>query len=181
MKQRTKRKIRATVGTVLEVLDRSAGAFLVLGKGESIRRIKGLAYFRSSVDDSMGRLVRRGLVEVKETGEGTEVKMTDKGRTEVLKYRLRELKLKPQERWDKKWRLVLFDVRENERRRRNDLRRWLTRLGLKQLQKSVWIYPYPLEKEMKFLREVLGVPHSVKLMTAELVENDEELREVFDL
>lgn len=181
MKQRTKRNIRATVGTILEILDRSAGAFLVLGKGESIRRIKELAYIGSSVDDSVGRMERRGWVEVDETGEGTEVRITDRGKTEVLKYKLGELKLKSQEKWDKKWRLVLFDVPEALSRKRNDLRIWLKRLGLKQLQKSVWVFPYPLDREIRFLREVLGVPHGVKLLTAEMVENDEELREMFDL
>ncbi|TSC86664.1 MAG: phenylacetic acid degradation operon negative regulatory protein [Microgenomates group bacterium Gr01-1014_16] len=182
MKERTKRKIRATVRTVLELLDRTAGAMLVLSKGESLRRLKNLSYYHwSSMEESVGRLRRRGLVEVRETGEGTEVKVTDKGKTEILKYRLGDLKLKSQGKWDRKWRLVLFDVSEKERNKRNDLRIWLMRLGLKQLQKSVWVYPFPLEREVKFLREVLRVPHAVKLITAESVENDEELREMFDL
>ena len=49
------------------------------------------------------------------------------------------------------------------------------------MQKSVWVYPYPLEKEIKFLREILDVPHGVKLVTAEKIENDEDLRNWFDL
>jgi len=182
MKQRSKRKIRSTVRAVLELLDKSADAMLVLSKGESLRRIKDLSnYYSSSMEESVGRLRRRGLVEIRETGEGTEVKITDRGRTEMLKYKLGDLNLKPQGRWDKKWRLVLFDIPEDERKKRNDLRSWLTRLGLRQMQKSVWVYPHPLDKEVRFLREVLGVPHVVKLITAESVENDEELREMFDL
>lgn len=177
--------------TILEILDRSTNAVMVFSKRESLRRIRGLSqmnfgyesedYYSGSVGNSVGRLRRKGLVEVLETEGGIEVKITDKGRTEVLKYRLGDLKLKPQGKWDKKWRLVLFDVPEDVRKKRNDLRVWLTRLGLRQLQKSVWVYPYPLDKEIRFLREVLGVPHAVKLITAEPIENDGELREIFDL
>ncbi len=75
----------------------------------------------------------------------------------------------------------MFDVAEVERGRRDVLRKWLAKLGLKRLQMSVWIYPYPLESEIKFLREILGVPHGVKVILAEEVENDAELREMFDL
>ena len=61
------------------------------------------------------------------------------------------------------------------------LRKWLLRLGLKRMQRSVFVYPFPLEREIKFFREIFGVPHGVKLVTAETIENDEDLREIFDL
>src|SRR3989344_6384462 len=192
MRQRTKRKIKATAVTVLKVLDKSLGWMLVPSKSESLRRLYKLQYegimdtfwkeyYVSSVRDEVGRLKRKGLVEVRTNGDEIEVKIKSDGRTELLRYKLRELKLNEGQKWDKKWRLVLFDVVEVERGRRDELRRWLARLGLRQLQKSVWISPWPLEKEVAFLREVLGIPHGVKLITAEKIENDSELRELFDL
>ncbi|OGC93203.1 CRISPR-associated endonuclease Cas2 [Candidatus Amesbacteria bacterium RIFCSPHIGHO2_02_FULL_47_9] len=191
MRQKTKRKLKATVRAVLAVLDKSFD-WVVFSKSESRRRLKKMSevsaadeywkvYYASSIEDGIGRLLRRGMVEVRETQGGTEVRISDKGKTEVLKYRLAELELKAPVSWDKKWRIVMFDVAEVERRRRDELRKWLLKLGLKQIQKSVWVSPYPLDKEVRFLREVLGVPHSVKLITAERIENDEELRELFDL
>ena len=77
--------------------------------------------------------------------------------------------------------MVFFDVDELNKSRRDGLSRWLKKLGLRRMQRSVYVYPYPLEKEISFLREVLGVPHGVKLVTAEKIENDEDLREIFDL
>jgi CRISPR-associated endonuclease Cas2 len=44
--------------------------------------------------------------------------------------------------WDKKLRLVIFDVQEINRFKRNQLRRLLKQLGFIMLQKSVWLSPY---------------------------------------
>ncbi len=47
----------------------------------------------------------------------------------------------PQKRWNKKWYLVIFDIPENMRRKRDILRENLKLLGFGQLQASVWISP----------------------------------------
>ena len=75
----------------------------------------------------------------------------------------------------------IFDVEEEKKRKRDGLRRYLKRLGFWQMQKSVWVYPFDCDKEVKYLREVLNVPHEVKLGVLEKVENDRELREIFGL
>ena len=193
MKLRTKRKLRAGARAILNVLDKNLDWMFIPSRSETVRRLKSSQFvslageferefYASSVRDGVGRLLRQGKVEVRDAaGGGQEVRITDRGRTEILKYKLADLKLNKQFRWDKKWRLVMFDVAEVERGRRDVLRKWLAKLGLKRLQMSVWIYPYPLESEIKFLREILGVPHGVKVILAEEVENYAELREMFDL
>lgn len=138
-------------------------------------------YYASSVRDGVDRLLRKGQVEKIETADGTKVRLTYKGKTEVIKYNLETMEISKPERWDGKWRMVFFDVEEKDRMRRDKLRKWLTKLGLRRMQKSVFVYPYPLEREIKFLREVLDVPDLVKLVTADSIENDEDLREWFDL
>jgi len=44
--------------------------------------------------------------------------------------------------WDKKMRLVIFDVQEVNRLQRNRLRKFLRQIGFVMLQKSVWLSPY---------------------------------------
>ncbi|MEK7091049.1 MAG: hypothetical protein AAB887_00900 [Patescibacteria group bacterium] len=192
MKARTGRKIRATVKTILNILDNETDWMLIPSKRETVRRLwahrpmffdeeYAKQYLESSVKDGVDRLLRKGKVEVRDTGDGQEVRITDKGKTEVIKYRLEELNLIKPAQWDGKWRLVIFDVDETVRHKRDELRRWLVKLGLKLMQKSVWVYPYPLEEQIKFLREILKTPHAVKLVTAEKIDNDHDLREWFDL
>ena len=43
--------------------------------------------------------------------------------------------------WDKKWRIVGFDIKENNRNFRNRLREKLKELGFQRLQRSIWISP----------------------------------------
>lgn len=192
MKARTGRKIRATVKTILNILDNETDWMLVPSKSETIRKLLAhrpmffneeyeRQYSESSIHDGVEKLLRRGRVEVKNTADGQEVRITNKGKTEVIKYRLEELNLVKPSQWDGKWRLVIFDVDETLRNKRDELRRWLVKLGLRLMQKSVWIYPYPLEEQIKFLREILATPHAVKLVTAEKIDNDHDLREWFDL
>ncbi len=47
------------------------------------------------------------------------------------------------------------------------------------MQKSVFVHPFPCDKEIKFVREIIGVPHEVKLGILERVENEDELKRIF--
>lgn len=137
-------------------------------------------YFPSTIKQAADRLQRRGLVEKIETAEGTVIKMTDRGKKEVLKFKLEELEPKTG-KWDGKWRIVFFDIAELNRHKRDILRKYLKQLGMERLQGSVFISPYDVGAEVKFLREVLDVPHGVKWGVLEWVENEEELKEMFEV
>jgi len=187
-----KRKLRAGVKAILTTLDKNLDWVMVPSKSESYRRLRmgprtnfwdefWKEYYASSVRDGVEKLQRKGKVEVREVGSVTEVRITDKGKREVIKMKIEELGIQRLPSWDGKWRMVFFDVDEWNKTKRDQLRKWLLKLGLKRIQRSVFVYPYPLDREIKFLREVLGVPHGVKLVTAEEIENDEDLREIFDL
>ncbi len=54
-------------------------------------------------------------------------------------------------RWDGLWRLVVFDVPNEQNTQRERLRRYLRARGYGCLQRSVWISPHPLEEERKAL------------------------------
>ncbi len=143
--------------------------------------IKGLdEYFPSVVERVGERLLREGYVEKRDTAEGMVVKITEKGKRRVLLFKLEEMKPKP-EKWDKLWRIVFFDISEINKNRRDQLRVYLKKLGLKQMQESVWVSPYGVEDEVRYLREVLEIPHGVKLGILKEVENEKELKEWFGL
>ena len=137
-------------------------------------------YFPSEVERTVGRLARKGWVEKVETKDGIKVILTEKGRKQTWIYKLEELAPK-KGIWDRKWRVVFFDVEEAKSGKRRVLRRYLGRLGFWQMQKSVWVCPYDCEDEVKYLREVLEIPSEVKWGVMERIENEEELKEVFKL
>ncbi|KKR31892.1 MAG: hypothetical protein UT63_C0058G0018 [Candidatus Gottesmanbacteria bacterium GW2011_GWC2_39_8] len=138
-------------------------------------------YFPSSIDRATNRLLRKGVVRVVERGNQSVVVISEKGKTELLKYDLEKMEIEKQNQWDKKWRIVIFDVPNKYRKERDYLREKLVNMGFYPFQESVFICPYPCEKEIKFIREVLTIPHEIKYIVADRVENDEDLRKIFKL
>lgn len=89
------------------------------------------------------------------------INLTPGGRNYALKSKFYNLKLTPRKKWDKKWRMVLFDVPETEKKKRDALRRKLKNLGYLEFQKSVFIYPYPCENEINFVINFLDITDNV--------------------
>jgi hypothetical protein len=92
---------------------------------------------------------------------------TKKGREKIKKVVFDELILEKPKRWDKKWRLFIFDIPESKKRTRNALRKKLQELGFYQCQKSVWIHPFPCLEEVEFLKAYLAIKPFVKLFVVD--------------
>jgi DNA-binding MarR family transcriptional regulator len=137
-------------------------------------------YFPSEIERSVDRLERRGWVKKISTNEGTRVEITDEGKKQILLFDLESLKPKSG-KWDGNWRMVFFDIPEVNNRKRQQLRRYLQKLGFWKMQESVWICPYNCEAEVRYIREILEIPHEVKLGTLEKIENELELKRKFNL
>lgn len=84
-------------------------------------------------------------------------------------------------KWDGKWRLVVFDIPAGKRKRRDIFRIRLRELGLVLYQRSVWIYPYPLEDAVKKLAIFYGLGKCVSFVTAERLTGEKALRLHFKL
>lgn len=180
-------KRRITIRRLLKLMGDVGEFVLPLGKMAPYRRFHGDMpikdiddYFPSVVRLTADRLERKGLVKIEKSETGWVVKIADKGKTQFLKYQLEELKPKSI-KWDGKWRLVFFDVAEPDKRKRDLLRRYLVKIGMERMQESVFISPYDVADEVKYLREVLEIPHGVKMGVLEWIENAEELKQIFGL
>ncbi len=137
-------------------------------------------YYPSSIESGLRRLWRKGFVKIIESRQGYQVSITNKGKTEILKFDLNAMSILKQVPWDGKWRMVFFDIPAGEKVR-NIFRKRLKELGFFQMQESVYVCPYPCAKEIQFLREVYAIPHEVKLAVVEKLENDADLRRNFHL
>lgn len=167
------------LGAVLFVAFTAPGALMIFK--DKFKEGSWEEYYPSSIKRTAQRLWREGYVEINGEGKENVVKLTKKGKTEVLKYNLANLEIKRPNSWDKHWRLVIFDIPEKDKVKREIFRDNLKNLGFYQMQESVFIFPYPCEKELSFLREVLEIPHNVKLIRADRIENDRDLRRIFRL
>lgn len=183
-----KRKGNITRDVLLNILKTGAILGIALMAPNALKILRNFGkedvwngFYPSSIERLTGNLYRKGFVKIKYVKGQPIVILTDKGRVEILKYDLSKLEITPMKRWDNKWRLVIFDIPEIEKYAREFIRKKLQEMNFFQFQKSVFINPYPCEKEIKYIREVLEVPHAIKLLRADRIENEKELKEIFHL
>lgn len=136
-----------------------------------------------SIDISKGiwNLKKSGYLKTKKIENKEKLYLTSKGRVEIIKDILKEKKEKELS-WDGKWRAIIFDVPEASRRDRDFLRRELLLIGFKELQKSVWVYPYETKKELRTLLGLWKIDFAgdIRFLTIEDM-NDKDLRKQFNL
>lgn len=105
----------------------------------------------------------------------TTLVITKQGIRKALTYNLSSMKLDKPKRWDKKWRVVIFDIPNSHKRTRDVFRLRLVQLGLVKLQESVYVSPYPCFDEVEFLRELYEVSFTVRYLLVEKIEDDTHL------
>ena len=83
---------------------------------------------------------------------------------------------------NRKWRIIIFDISDLHRVKREAFRGFLKRLQFYKLQESVWIHPFECKREVELLKEFFGfTSKEIQLIVAEQVENSDFLRTKFKI
>lgn len=137
---------------------------------------------QQSFDRSVKRLSSQKLVKEVVLPNGSfKLVLTQEGKRQArIQYLFgQSIHFKNPKEWDKKWRIVLFDVPEKDRKFRDVLREHLRELKFYKLQHSVFISPYPCEKQLLELVALYKVGSFVRIVTADWVDNEEKLKKHF--
>ena len=129
------------------------------------------------VSSLASRLAKKGLLEF----NGKYYELTESGERRLRQVSLRGYKLPRQKRWDKKWRVIIFDIPEKKKNTRELMRKFFRTAGLIRLQDSVWVYPYDCEDIIGLLKADFGVGKNTLYLIVDEIENDKYLREEFNL
>lgn len=122
------------------------------------------------------------LIDFKEKEDGTlEIVLTKAGHKKVLSFKIDEIKIKKPEKWDGKWRIVVFDIPEKKKAAREALRKKLKDLKFIELQKSIFINPYECEDEIDFIVEFFQIRPYARYLRVEYFTNEEQLKIKFGL
>lgn len=97
------------------------------------------------------------------------------GRARAQKITLAELSIPRPRKWDRKWRVVFFDVPETKRLGRNKLVAKLKDLGFYQLQKSIWVHPFPCLIEIEFIKQAYSLGSYVSLAEIDKIDRHAQL------
>lgn len=119
----------------------------------------GMSYRKESIDGAVRDLTKRGLIEgnkyegLRLTSAGADVK--------------KSLYLARQREWDGKWRVVIFDIPEAQRKIRDDLRFELKKLGFGSWQRSVWVTPFDISAELDAYLRRQNLSEMVQIVVGE--------------
>ncbi len=138
-------------------------------------------YNLSYLKRNIKRLEKQKLIEIEEKNNEQIVKISQAGKEKILKYSLETLKVEPVKNWDGKWRIVLYDIPENKRYLRIIVREILKDLEFIEIQKSVYLIPYPCGNQIEFLRSFYDLGEDIKIIRADRIENERAYREYFGL
>ena len=144
--------------------------------------LKNKKFQKSKFLQDLKRLQVRELIEYRESPNG-EVRMVLKsaGKKLVLHYDIDKIEIKKQKTWDKKWQMIIFDIPIKKRMASNALSTKLKSMGFYQLQKSIYIHPFPCENEIEFIASVFDIRKHLLILIIPHFEGAEKLIKYFDL
>jgi DNA-binding transcriptional regulator PaaX len=128
------------------------------------------------------RLKQTGYVEFIDRDGIWFARLTPKGQ-QILDLHREKLRIAkaPKKRWDRQYRLVMFDIPEKRKKIRDQIRREVAAAGFLRLQDSAWIYPYDCEEFIALLKADLRIGKDVLYAIVDSIENDSWIRKHFGL
>lgn len=168
------------VGATLPGLIKTIGYFCRSTRNRKRAKIK---YSKKKISNSFAYLRKRQLIEIlKEKNGKISVRLTNKGKRRLIEYSMDMLEIKKPEKWDRKWRVLTFDIPAHPNAynsAREALRNKIKELGFYQVHKSVWIYPYECEDELLFIAGMFKVQQYIEIFTVEKMLHEKVLRGKF--
>ncbi|MDO8471324.1 MAG: CRISPR-associated endonuclease Cas2 [bacterium] len=129
------------------------------------------------IKSAANRLKNKGLLKF----ENGYYALTADGEKILRRWQLADYKLTKPKKWDKKWRIVIFDIPERKKKVRDKIRQIFIETGFRRLQDSVWVYPYDCEDVIGLLKTDFGIGRDLLYVIADQIENDKHLRQEFNL
>jgi DNA-binding transcriptional regulator PaaX len=137
---------------------------------------------RKKYYDSLFYLKKNKYIEFKSKNNKIKISLSEKGKIKAEKLDFENLMIKIPQKWDNKWRVLIFDIKTEEKGKRDVIRSKLHQWNFYQLQKSVWACPYDFFNEAEILRKYFSLSkRELKIITASEIEDDKPLKKHFKL
>lgn len=129
---------------------------------------------KQKITRSFYYLKRLGLIEIVPKGDSFIMKITEKGQQKVNEISLRTLKIAAEKNWDGAWWMAIADIPTELRSQANLFRTKLKELNIYTLQRSVWVYPFNMRKEVSFIAGLYGLNRYLTIFKATELELEDE-------
>lgn len=141
--------------------------------------------FKKDEQQKVGRAIKdlkqQEFIRQKQNYDGSVlVSLSEKGKLRALNLIFRRFDNR-RERWDCKWRMVSFDIPNQYTKGRKALVYRLKSGGFYELQKSLFLYPYDCENEIRALVRLFKIEKYIRFGLLEIIDGQEILIRRFKL
>lgn len=119
-----------------------------------------------AVRAAISRMLRQGWLESKKVGNRSYYSMSSRGKKRLDEAAARIYKVDNQG-WDGKWCIASYNIPEDHRKLRDELRKELNYLGFGMLTNSTWISPNNLADRVKDITDAYEINDYVEIFTAQ--------------
>ncbi|MCK4328398.1 phenylacetic acid degradation operon negative regulatory protein PaaX [candidate division WOR-3 bacterium] len=133
--------------------------------GSLIKLLKPFGLSENAIRLALSRMSKQELIQRSKIGRESYYSLTKKGNSWMLYGEHRALK-KENKKWDKKWRLLTYNIPEKLRHLRDTLRKELRSMGYGSLGSSLWISPYDLKEKLEYLFDRFKVADYIETFEA---------------
>lgn len=135
---------------------------------------------KQAAERAINSLYASKLIGTGENPDGTfTLILNEKGKKKALTYNLSKMKVEKPAVWDRLWRIISFDIPENKKAIRDDIRERFLDMGFFELHDSVFIYPFDCAKEVEYISELYDVRKHIRFIIATYIDNEPHLKKFF--
>ena len=142
--------------------------------GSLIRLLKEFGHNEKAVRVAVSRMMKNGLLQSEKKGNKSYYALTPRGVIRIEEAARRIFKSSPPE-WDKKWRIIMYNIPEEKRQIRDELRRELLWSGFGNLSNGYWVSPNNFEGGVDLLISKYNIAEYVHLFLSEYKGPQSEL------
>jgi DNA-binding transcriptional regulator PaaX len=128
-------------------------------------------------------LQRHGLASVTRLNPTTfKITISPYGAQKILKQNMMHVKVTTPKTWDKKWRMICFDIPASKAKERTFFNTSLHRLGFVMLRRGIWAHPYECYSQLTVVTDYLNITRYISYITAESIDaqSERKLMRFFD-
>jgi len=131
----------------------------------------------AKMDRALQALTKGG--KVARTKEG--YRLSTKGEIELARGKFDRYQFPELKKWDKKWRVICFDIPEKRKYVRHIIQQKLKEIGCYRLQDSVFVTPQPCGEILKLIQQGFFLQKHVRGMVVTQIDDEEAVLRYFKL
>jgi CRISPR-associated endonuclease Cas2 len=136
---------------------------------------------RNRIWKAIKYLEEQNRIAIHERGDEYFILLTQEGKVKLAEVAIWDLSVEAPKRWDKKWRLVMFDFPKEMTAARNSFREKIEDMGFRPYQRSVYIYPFECGEEVRSICAFFSAEEHVRYLVAIDIDKADDFISLFEL